>query len=347
MRAGIPKGIASSLVRRIVADPAHSAPRNDRHLKVYMPLSSDQLQQYRDEGFLVVPSFFEEGELQPVIDAINAKVARLADKLYEQGKITDKFESEGFLTRLTKLEQASKGAATVLHSSGLLPDELATLWSSPKLLDVMEQILGNEIAGHPVWNIRAKTPLNPLATVPWHQDTAYLAAGSEHTFQPTAWIPLVDANSVNGTLQVVRGGHKHSRVLKHQLERELGNADSWYLYIREQDLPEGEIVTCEVPKGGMLLLNNLIPHRSTENYSDQIRWSIDLRWQRPNEVSGFDDVKPCILMRSAASPDHKIDWNGWAQISRQFNLREGEVQKAEEEFVFDSKVTGPWLERWR
>jgi hypothetical protein len=52
-------------------------------------------------------------------------------------------------------------------------------------------------------------------------------------------------------------------------------------------------------------------------------------------------------MRSSEMPDHKIDWNGWAQISRQFKVREGEVQKAEEEFVFDSKVTGPWLDRWR
>ena len=312
-----------------------------------MPLTPEQLKQYHEDGFLVVPQFFDDADLQPVIDAIDEKVDRLAQKLRELGKITDTFESEGFLTRLTKLEQASRGAATVLHSSGLLPDELATLWSSPKLLDVMEQILGGEIAGHPVWNIRAKTPLNPLATVPWHQDTAYLAAGSENTFQPTAWIPLVDANSTNGAMQVIRGGHKHGGVLKHQLERELGKTDSWYLYVRDEDLPQGDIVTCEMKKGGVLLMNNLIPHRSTENHSDIIRWSIDLRWQRPNEVSGFDDVKPCILMRSASKPFHEIDWETWAKTSRQFKEREDGVIKAEEEFVFDSKVTGPWLDRWR
>lgn len=312
-----------------------------------MALTPSQLEQYQQDGFLVVEKFFTETELQPVIDAINGKVDRLANTLKQRGAITDTFENEGFLTKLTKLEQVAKGSATVLHTSGLLPTELATLWSSPKLLAVMEQILGSEIAGHPVWNIRAKTPLNPLATVPWHQDTAYLAAGSEGTFQPTAWVPLVDANSINGSLQVIKGAHKHGRVMRHQLEKELGNSDSWYLYIPKNELPEGEIVTTEVPKGGMLLLNNLIPHRSTENYSDTIRWSIDLRWQRPNEVSGFDDVKPCILMRTAADPNLEIDWDAWSKISRQFKEREGEVQKAEEEFVFESKVTGPWLDRWR
>ena len=33
----------------------------------------------------------------------------------------------------------------------------------------MEQILGPDIMGHPVWNIRSKTPQNEATTVPWHQ----------------------------------------------------------------------------------------------------------------------------------------------------------------------------------
>jgi hypothetical protein len=302
-------------------------------------LTPAQLSQYWTDGFLVVPDLFTDSELQPVIDAINAKVDRLATKLFDLGKITDRFEGEGFETRLIHLEKASKGAATVLHSSGLLAPELAELWSSKKLLDIIEQIVGPEVAGHPVWNIRAKTPSNPLATVPWHQDTAYLAAGSESTFQPTAWIPLVDANPVMAP--------NPPRVYPHRLERELGKEDSWYLYIREEELPQGEVVSCEVSKGSVLLLNNLIPHRSTENLSSIIRWSVDLRWQDPAKASCFDDIKPCILMRSRSNPDHTIDWDSWARISRQFKEREGEVVKAEEEFVFDSKVTGPWLDRWR
>lgn len=43
----------------------------------------------------------------------------------------------------------------------------------------------------------------------------------------------------------------------------------------EVDLDK-DIVTCPVPYGGMLLLNNMIPHRSLPNMSKQIRWSLDL-----------------------------------------------------------------------
>ena len=59
-------------------------------------------------------------------------------------------------------------------------------------------------------------------------------------------------------------------------------------------------------------MNQLIPHRSTSN---NIRWSVDLRWQDPRLPSGFSAKDP-ILMRSAAQPDHRIDWETWAQDAR-------------------------------
>ncbi|MFI5202310.1 MAG: phytanoyl-CoA dioxygenase family protein [Candidatus Kapaibacterium sp.] len=309
-------------------------------------MTDDALNQYFSDGFQIVHDLYTEAELQPAINAIDEKVDELAKRLYESGKIEDRFDNDGFLTRLTKLEQAFPGAATLIHTGGILPQAFIDLWSSDKLLDIIEQILGPEIAGHPVWNLRSKTPNNPLATVPWHQDTAYLAAGSEHTFQPTAWIPLVDANAVNGCMQVVRGGHSPVRVIKHKLENTRGNKDSWYLYIDEADLPEGEIVTCEMRKGSVLLLNNTIPHRSTENFSNIIRWSIDLRWQRPGEPSGMESIKESILMRTANDPNYQPDWKEWAARSRQVGLQDVLAERDRPISEADAKVTGPWMARW-
>jgi hypothetical protein len=276
-----------------------------------------------------------------VIEWINGLVDDLAERLYAAGKIRDKFAEEGFLTRLTKLEQDFPGASVLVHIDGVLGQPLADLWGAKELLDVVEQILGPEIAGHPVWNLRTKTPLNPLATVPWHQDTAYLTAGAERTLQPTAWIPFVDADTVNGTLQVLRGGHRSGKVFPHRPERSRGHEKSWYLYIADEDLPAGEVVTCEMPMGSLLLINQLIPHRSTENFSKGIRWSVDLRWQRPDEPSGFEKVKECILMRTATDPNYRIDWIAWARKNR---VAEAMDRKSAD--PFDATVTGPWLHRW-
>jgi hypothetical protein len=306
-----------------------------------MRLSDAQIRQFHEDGFVIVRDFFTPRQLQPVIDWIDDLVDDLAERLWAAGKVRDKHAGEGFLTRLTKLEEEFPGAAVLIHIRGILGQPLADLWASQPLLDVVEQILGPEVAGHPVWNLRSKTPRNPLATVPWHQDTAYLAPGAEQTLQPTAWIPLIDADSVNGTLQVLRGGHRSGTVFRHRPERTRGHEQSWYLYIADEDLPEGEVVTCEMPVGSLLLINQLIPHRSTENFSDKIRWSVDLRWQRPDEPSGFESVKECILMRTARDPNYRTDWTAWARKNR---IADAMDQRPTD--PFDTTVTGPWLHRW-
>lgn len=43
------------------------------------------------------------------------------------------------------------------------------LWSNERLLNIIEQLIGPNIAGSPVWNLRTKTPKNEATLVPWHQ----------------------------------------------------------------------------------------------------------------------------------------------------------------------------------
>ena len=128
----------------------------------------------------------------------------------------------------------------------------------------------------------------------------------------------------------------------HRLEKTRGHKDSWYLYIPDDELPKGEIVTCEMPRGSVLLMNQLTPHRSTENYSDSVRWSIDLRWQRPDEPSGFEGIKDCILMRTADDPSYRPDWQTWAKQNR---IADAMLETPPDEFA--AAVSGPWMERWR
>ncbi len=311
-----------------------------------MRLSEGQLKQHDADGFLIVHDVFTPQELKPLQDEIDGLVDDLARRLKRGGKIENTHADKGFYYRLTALEKEFPGAAVLIHIGGILKPALQAVWSSPKLLEMVEQIIGPDIVGHPVWNLRSKTPTNPLATVPWHQDTAYLAAGAEHTFQPTAWIPLIDADAKNGTLQVLKGGHRLGKVFRHKLENKKANKASWYLYIEDEDLPKGEVVTCNMPMGSVLLLNQLVPHRSTENNSDRIRWSVDLRWQRPSEPHGLEGVKDPILMRTAKDPSYRIDWEAWANTSRNA-IEIGMADKAiEMKDEFNAMVSGPWMDRW-
>ena len=70
--------------------------------------------------------------------------------------LIDKHEDRGFFERLTYLEHEYPGIGVLLHKRGWLPEEFQKLWTDDRLLNIVEQIIGPEIAGHPVWNLRCK-----------------------------------------------------------------------------------------------------------------------------------------------------------------------------------------------
>ena len=317
-------------------------------IKIRKPgqLSQQQVEQFFQDGFLLVPRFFTNDEMQAVVEAVEECVDILADKLYRGGKITDKCEKAGFYQRLWMLEQQFKGSAVILHKLGYLPPGFRALWSNERLLNIVEQLIGPNIAGHPVWNLRTKTPQNEQTTVPWHQDNAYLDPSSLNTLQPTAWIPLLDATVETGCMQIVKGGHRLGKTATHTCCA----GGTWYVDLEEKEMETSlgvdlkkDIVTCEVPFGGMLLLNNCIPHRSLENYSDKVRWSLDLRWQDPMKPNGFHDLKECILMRKEGDPDYKIQWEGFAALDRTMLQNQAMGVSSDE---FDTSIHGPWMKRW-
>ena len=60
-------------------------------------------------------------------------------------------------------------------------------------------------------------------------------------------------------------------------------------------------MTVPVPLGGALLLTNKTPHRSTENVTDVIRWSADVRYQSAGLPTNF--ASPSGYANPALPPD--------------------------------------------
>jgi len=301
-----------------------------------MTLTPQQKKALNSDGFLILPDFFSPAEISPVCTWIDTMVDDLSRHLVSKGLIKETYEDKPFRERLIWIEKEYPQASVCIHSLGVFGPALLALATKSKLIRLVQSILGPDIGLHPVWNIRAKTPENPLATVPWHQDTAYLLPDSEKTPQITTWIPLVNIRRENGPLVFVKGGHRSGHVFPHRPEHLKGDPQSWYLYIDEKDLPTGERPLCQVQAGGLILFNQLIPHCCLENVSDHIRWSLDLRWQNPRLNNGMGHHKPCLPL--SGNTDHKApsNWKGWALQKRPGQSPEG----------YSSTLSGPWLKRW-
>ncbi|WAR19639.1 PHNY-like protein [Mya arenaria] len=287
-------------------------------------LSEEQVKRYFEKGYVVLEEFFSESELQPSRDCINGIVDDLAQKLYKAGKIPDLYAEYGFTERLTKIEAAFPGANIICSKLGAVPQAFKELWCNERLLNIVEQLIGQDIAGNPAWNLRTKVPRNIVTTVPWHQDVSYLDNDTYRMLIPTAWIPFVDATEQNGCLECCWGDTFYTILEEDEMKNTLG-----------VDL-DRDRRALPVRSGGLILFNNMIPHRSLPNVSDGIRWSIDLRWQRATDPAGLWGLKNGVVMRKSSDPNFKVDWTEFDSVNRHI---------VQTEYIKGDKA-GPWMKKW-
>ncbi|XP_052765897.1 1-deoxypentalenic acid 11-beta-hydroxylase-like [Mya arenaria] len=309
------------------------------------------IKEYFEKGYLVLPNFFTKEEMEPCRKTTEELVDNLAKKLFEAGKIKNAYENLDLFHRLTKLEEEFPGANVILHKVPNMPMGYRKLWANERLLNLMEQLIGPDIAGNPVWNLRTKTPQNEATTVPWHQDCGYLDNNSYKMLVPTAWVPMLDANEGNGCLQMAEGGHRSGRVALHRCCW----GGTWYVELEPEEMKtklginlDQDIKTVPVPYGGLVLFNNLIPHRSLPNMSDNVRWSLDLRWQRSSDPDGLWGLKKPVVMRVKDKPDFEIDWTEFDSVDRHSQQKksvEGDLETNEDP-EFDTTLPGPWMKKW-
>ena len=259
-----------------------------------MGITPDQIESYKEDGFLVIDDLFDPSELQVLYDDFNSVVDNWANFYYEQGQLTNLFNDDPFEHRLFSIYQALEGNCYELLSAVSGKRKTAGMFHVmmlPQILEVVESVIGAEILVHPQFNARAKLP-DGRSVVPWHQDLGYLDTDAEDTFMVNFWLPLVDATVENGCLEVIRGSHNYGIV-----PYKNGAED-----LVPESIPDGEIVCCPIRVGSVLLIQHKTVHRSTPNFSDHIRWSLDIRYSDLRLPTGRDSVSGFIA-RSVENPE--------------------------------------------
>ncbi len=96
----------------------------------------------------------------------------------------------------------------------------------------------------------------------------------------TAWFPLIDCDTQLGALQVMPKS-QYFGLLK---TVEYG----YYGEINERELKDEDFVQLEFELGDVLFFNALLVHRSGLNSTDDVRWSVQYRYNNINEPTFID-----------------------------------------------------------
>ncbi len=250
--------------------------------------SSQQLNQYRDDGFLVIEGFADEA----ACDRLRARAQELVHEFdpaevvsifstREQNRLTDDyfmtsgdkirffFEENAFNRDGTLKYDKEKSINKIGHALHDL-DPVFDRFSRSESVKELAADLGmqNSLLVQSMYIF--KQP-NIGGEVACHQDSTFLY--TDPIDIAGLWFALEDATIENGGLWAIPGGHRHGlksrwrRTNEGRMEFETYDSTPW---------PEDELVPLEVSKGSLILLHGLLPHRSFENRSPRSRHAYTL-----------------------------------------------------------------------
>jgi phytanoyl-CoA hydroxylase len=253
-----------------------------------MTISKQQIEQYRDAGFLVLEDFASEEEC----DQLRQRAEELVHEFdpaevvsifstREQNRLTDDyfmtsgdkirffFEENAFNDDGTLKYEKERSINKIGHALHDLDPVFERFSRSAKVKELAEALgLDQPLLVQSMYIF--KQP-NIGGEVTCHQDSTFLY--TEPTEILGLWFALEDATIDNGCLWAIPGGHK--RGLKSRWKRSQNGGMEFEIYDPEP-WPENELVPLEVSKGSLILLDGLLPHCSFENRSPRSRHAYTL-----------------------------------------------------------------------
>jgi len=291
-------------------------------------LSAEQIASFRADGYLVVNDVLDQ---TTVMDPVRAEYHALLDELLSDWGMVDDLVGQTFEQKLIQAYATGRDWFQPMDIS--LPGDRITddtpmhfgpavfdMITAPRLLDLVQDLIGPEITSNPIQHVRIKPPARNLhdgevrahvGGTDWHQDRAVAHADADQTDMVTIWIAVTDATAENGCLQVMP--RMTDRMLPHCPKLQTAIADGF--------LDESRALPVPVRSGGVLVLDPMLPHASLPNLTDGIRWSFDLRYNRTGQPTGRSHF-PEFVARSAARPQTELtDWQDWRGMWRDARTR--------------------------
>ncbi len=277
-----------------------------------MALNPVQIDRFEEAGYLQLDGLLSQDELNPVIWEFEGVVDREARAQKARGSLTDLHDREPFERRIALLAAQVPAIAYFLSPHRVLGPAMFNLMRNPRILDVLEPLVGGEILCHPTHVVRPRMRDRPKGEerwrptdgVPWHQDAGVLGEEADETLLITVWIPLTAADRENGCLLVIPGSHRFG-VRLHEASTNYG--------IPQSAVPPGDPVALPIEPGGVILFSNLVCHSGLPSHSDRVRWSIDLRYQHAAQPTGHPYFAG-HLVRSRENPAAEPTYPQWVSM---------------------------------
>jgi ectoine hydroxylase-related dioxygenase (phytanoyl-CoA dioxygenase family) len=246
-------------------------------------LTRDQIEYYRENGFLVIEGFLDAEELAEwrrcTDEAVEQRLSKDDIFLQNQGD-PDAYYARVF-TQCLKLAETHPGMHALMHD--------------PRLGRVAATLAG--VDGIRIWHDQAliKPPFgNPTA---FHLDVPYWSFSSRQAI--SIWVALDDATLANGCMWYLPGTHKTARYENVEIGQNLGGLLKVYPEWRSI-----EPVAGPCPAGSAVFHNGLTAHGAGANMTTRPRRAMTCAYMPDGSTfNGTRNILPEVYFQSLSLGD--------------------------------------------
>lgn len=227
-----------------------------------MTLSNEQLQQFDQDGFLILRNFADKEKCEAILDVAKVHLKHKIEPIETEVGYGGK--SKEYRTDVADYSSEEAGTTVRRLRQVYSRDILFKEWmEDEKIRPVLQQILNDQVvittAHHN--SIMTKMPYQSTQTR-WHQDRRYWRYSDDNLV--SIWLALDDEYNENGVLEFIPGSHR-MKFGSDQFDEK-----DYFLEALDKNIPiiENKVSTT-LEKGDVVLFHSLLLHRANKNNTDK------------------------------------------------------------------------------
>ena len=227
-------------------------------------LSTDQIEHYREHGWVTVPGVLTDDE----IERYRARAREIALGDLPDDATNRRVIDIAFAKGLRPMPDDPEHAIWKIMNPDRFDATFREFMRTPAVLDAVESLLGPDLLAFLLMFIY-KPPRLESSVHPFHQDALYFP------FEPQSlccgvWIPLDDVDADNGTLEIVPGSHRRE-LIAHEVREGINFGALAATEVEGNEEEHAHSIPIEMPAGDCLLFDTHMLHRSGGNRTDRHR----------------------------------------------------------------------------
>lgn len=247
--------------------------------KMDLEQMSELNEKYFTEGFVIAKNIVSEKRRNALLENIFKLYCKYSNDIDEFSGLKEPWNDDLFHLKLIELRKKDPDSFGAIYDSlktSLTLTQLITDDAIVQRVATFLKITPSDVSlSEPM--TRMDVPMDVRNKLDWHQERSFFPQNRDGMKGLVCWVPLFDVTPELGQLSVCPHSHEGGLLdLKSEKKQDLTYTTQ--IPVPEEEVKKYEVIKAPMKAGDALFFNMLLFHKSGENTSNKIRFSVQGRF---------------------------------------------------------------------